>query len=252
MSSLSQLSRLVRVDLREAWPHEAANFTPWLAEEENLRLLGDTLGLELQLEAIEKPVESFSADILAKDTISGNMVVIENQLEQTDHNHLGQILTYAAGLNARTVIWIAREFRDPHRAAIDYLNEISSPDHNFFGVQLELYRIENSPYAPRFNIVAKPNDLVQAPDRAVQIEPGTDRGQAGLGRLLGQVLRASRRAETRPRQPRRSQGGLVPRRAAKKRRSERRGLAPSFVSLPRPDLAARHVGEGDVRSSSRA
>lgn len=158
MSSVSQLSRLVRVDLREAWPHEASNFTPWLAEDENLRLLGDTLGLELQLEAVEKPVDTFSADILAKDAISGNMVLIENQLEQTDHNHLGQILTYAAGLNARTVIWIAREFRDPHRAAIDYLNEISSPDHNFFGVQLELYRIENSPYAPRFNIVAKPND----------------------------------------------------------------------------------------------
>jgi len=158
MSSVAELSRLVRVDLREAWPNEALNFTPWLAQEENLGLLSETLGLELELEAVEKSVESFSADILAKDGLSGGWVLIENQLEQTDHNHLGQILTYAAGLNASTVVWIAKEFRDPHRAAIDYLNEISSPEHNFFGVQLELYRIGASPFAPRFSVVAKPND----------------------------------------------------------------------------------------------
>ncbi|SMF72093.1 DUF4268 domain-containing protein [Allosphingosinicella indica] len=157
MVSITELGRLQKVDLRDAWPHEAHNFTPWLAQEENLRLLGDTLGLEMELEAVEKAVDSFSADILARDTIEGGWILIENQLEQTNHSHLGQILTYAAGLNAKTVVWIAREFREPHRAAVDYLNEVSSQEYNFFGVQLELYRIGDSPLAPRFDVVAKPN-----------------------------------------------------------------------------------------------
>jgi hypothetical protein len=158
MSAIVPLSVLEPVDLRIAWPNEASNFTPWLAEEPNLRALGCALGLDLILERIEKPVDTFSADILARDVISERYVLIENQLEQTDHSHLGQILTYAAGLDAQTVIWIAKSFREPHRAAIDYLNRISADDHNFFGVQMELYKIGNSDLAPRFNIVAKPNN----------------------------------------------------------------------------------------------
>lgn len=158
MASIISLGRLEAVALREAWPHEAINFTPWLAQPENLALLADAVGMVLELEAIEKPVESFSADILARDVLTGRWVLIENQLESTDHSHLGQILTYAAGLDAETVIWIARDFREPHRAAIDYLNRISASEHNFFGVQIELLRIGTSAYAPRFNVVAKPND----------------------------------------------------------------------------------------------
>lgn len=158
MSSVVTLGSLEKVDLRDAWPHEASHFTPWLARPENLTLLGDALGLTLELESVEEPVGSFSADIVAKDIATNSRVLIENQLEQTDHCHLGQILTYAAGLDAGTVIWIAREFREPHRAAIDYLNRISAVEHNFFAVQIELLRIGNSPFAPRFNIVAKPND----------------------------------------------------------------------------------------------
>lgn len=158
MSSIVALARLEAVPLREAWPHEAANFTPWLAQPDNLALLAESVGMVLELEAVEKPVDTFSADILAKDVVTGRWVLIENQLESTDHSHLGQILTYAAGLDAETVIWIARDFREPHRAAIDYLNRITAPEHNFFGVQVELLRIGSSAYAPRFNIVAKPND----------------------------------------------------------------------------------------------
>lgn len=157
MSSVVNLGRLQKVELRDAWPHEATNFTPWLAEPENLELLGETLGLELAVEAVEAPVDSFSADILAKDIATDRWVLIENQLEQTDHTHLGQILTYAAGLDAETIVWIAKDFRDPHRAAIDYLNRISSSEFNFFGVQVELFRIGDSAFAPSFNIVAKPN-----------------------------------------------------------------------------------------------
>ena len=158
MASIVSLGRLETVALREAWPHEAINFTPWLAQAENLALLAEAVGMVLELEAVEKPVESFSADILARDVVTGRWVLIENQLESTDHTHLGQILTYAGGLDAETVIWIARDFREPHRAAIDYLNRISASEHNFFGVQVELLRIGTSAYAPRFNVVAKPND----------------------------------------------------------------------------------------------
>lgn len=157
-ASIVSLSRLVMVPLREAWPDEATNFTPWLAEEPNLALLGEALGLPLALEAKEKPVGAFAADILARDSNSGNWVLIENQLTPTDHRHLGQLLTYAAGLDARTVVWVAEAFREEHRAAIDFLNQATTDGYSFFAVQIELYRIGESPFAPRFSVVSKPND----------------------------------------------------------------------------------------------
>jgi len=153
-----ELGRLVRVDLREAWQDEAAHFTPWLAQQENLELLGDALGIGLELEATEQSVGPFAADILCKDPMRDQWVLIENQLEQTDHTHLGQIITYAAGLNAVTVIWIARKFVEQHRAALDWLNEITAEGTDFFGVEVELWRIgESSAVAPKFNIISKPN-----------------------------------------------------------------------------------------------
>jgi hypothetical protein len=158
MSAVISLGRIESVDLRKAWPNEAENFTPWLAEEENLANLGEILGLGLQLEAVEKEVGPFSADILAKDVYSGKWVLIENQIESTDHKHLGQILTYAAGLDAPIVVWIARVFREEHRAAIDYLNRITDEDHLFFGIEIELLKIGENAFAPNFKLVAKPND----------------------------------------------------------------------------------------------
>jgi len=158
VSAVVELGRLQPVDLRQAWPDEAKNFTPWLAEEENLALLGSILGLQLELEAVEKQVGPFSADILAKECASGGWVLIENQIEMTDHSHLGQILTYAAGLDVSVVIWIARDFREQHRAALDFLNRVTDEDHLFFGVKVELFRIGESTFAPNFTVVAKPND----------------------------------------------------------------------------------------------
>lgn len=158
MSSVISLGRIESVDLRAAWPDEAKNFTPWLADEENLALLGNVLGLNLELEAVEKQVGPFSADILAKELGTERWVLIENQIEMTDHTHLGQILTYAAGLDVSTVIWIARSFREQHRAAIDYLNRITDEDHQFFGVQVELLKIGESAFAPSFSVIAKPNN----------------------------------------------------------------------------------------------
>lgn len=158
MTSTAPLSRLQRVALRDAWPDEAANFTPWLAEKSNLDLLGEKLGIPLQFEAREKQVGVFSADILAKEPDTEKWVLIENQVTPTDHRHLGQLLTYAAGLDAHTIIWIAEEFREEHRAAIDFLNRATTEEFAFFGVQIELFRIDNSALAPDFTVVAKPND----------------------------------------------------------------------------------------------
>jgi len=135
------LGRLERVDLRTVWANEAGAFTPWLAKEENLKLLGDTIGIELELEAQEKNVGPFRADILCRDTATDDWVLIENQLERTDHGHLGQLLTYAAGLKAVTLVWVAQRFAEEHRAAIDWLNEITDESLNFFGLEVEAWRI---------------------------------------------------------------------------------------------------------------
>lgn len=111
------LGRLEKVELRDVWKTEAQDFTPWLAKEDNLALLGNTIGLDLELEAVEKNVGAFRADILCKDTATNAWVLVENQVERTDHTHLGQLLTYAAGLNTVTIVWIAKRFTDEHRAA---------------------------------------------------------------------------------------------------------------------------------------
>src|ERR1051325_969130 len=154
----TSLGRLQKVDLREAWASESSHFTPWLAQEENLKLLGETIGIELELESQEKEVGPFRADILCKDTSNDNWVLIENQLERTDHTHLGQLLTYAAGLNAVTIVWIAERFTEEHRATLDWLNERTDEKINLFGLEVELWRIGDSPIAPKFSIISQPNN----------------------------------------------------------------------------------------------
>lgn len=151
------LGKLERVPLRQAWAHEAGEFTPWLAQADNLLLLAEALGLgELELAGIEHPVGDFRVDILCTD--DGGKVIIENQLEKTNHAHLGQILTYAAGVGARKVIWLAEAFRTEHVAALEFLNQHTTEELDFFAVEIELWRIGDSPMAPSFNVVVKPND----------------------------------------------------------------------------------------------
>lgn len=155
------LSQLQRVDLREAWRHEALEFTPWLAEQDNLDRLADALGLdELELVQAEHWVGDFKLDILCSD--DGGPVIIENQLEKTNHGHLGQIITYAAGIGAKKVIWIAETFRAEHVAAINFLNTNTTDELNFFAVEIELWRIADSPLAPSFKVVAKPDNWAKA------------------------------------------------------------------------------------------
>lgn len=157
-----QIGRLKKIDIRKLWKGEATDFTPWLAKEENIELLSETIGIELEVISEEKSVGPFRADILCKSTIDDTFVLVENQLEKTDHNHLGQLMTYAAGLEAVTIIWIARKFTDEHRAAMDWLNRITDEDIRFFGIEVEAFQIGDSMPAPLFQIVSKPNDWTKA------------------------------------------------------------------------------------------
>jgi len=155
------LGKLKRVPLREVWVHEAHTFTNWLAEEANLSLLSDELDLGISLIKTEASVGKFNVDILAEDT-SGKKVIIENQLEATDHDHLGKIITYASGVDAEFVVWVVASVRDEHKRAIDWLNEHTDEDTHFFLVRIELWQIGDSPPAPKFNVVSQPNDWAKA------------------------------------------------------------------------------------------
>ncbi len=151
------LGKLERIPRRKAWAYESSEFTPWLAQADNLTLLAETLGLnELELVGMEHAVGDFKVDILCTD--NGGKVIIENQLEKTNHTHLGQILTYAAGVGARKVIWLAKSFRTEHVAALEFLNQHTTDELDFFAVEIELWRIGDSPMAPSFTVVVKPND----------------------------------------------------------------------------------------------
>ncbi len=156
-----KLGKLKEVEVRELWKGEATDFTPWLAKEDNIALLNDAIGIDLEVIKQEKDVGPYRADILCKDTIADHYVLIENQLERTDHTHLGQLLTYAAGLDAVSIIWISKTFTEEHRAALDWLNRITEEGINFFGIEITAYRIGESLPAPKFNIVSKPNDWVK-------------------------------------------------------------------------------------------
>ncbi len=153
------LGKLTKVkDLRKIWNNEARDFTPWLAQEENLEILSNEIGLDIELIETEAKIGSFNTDILAKDTYSDDIIIIENQLEQTDHDHLGKIITYASGHNANTIIWIVKEVREEHRQAIDWLNEHTDKDLNIFLIKIELWKIDDSSIAPKFNIISSPNN----------------------------------------------------------------------------------------------
>ncbi len=155
MTDIPALGDLQEVDLRQVWGHEAQVFTPWLAE--NLHRLSDAVDMELELIETEKAVENFAADILARDLTSDSLVLIENQLKKTDHAHLGQVLTYLAGLDAKAVIWISPFFQEPHLSAIRWLNDHTSVEFAFFAVRLKAVRIGDSPVAPVFDVLARPS-----------------------------------------------------------------------------------------------
>jgi Domain of unknown function (DUF4268) len=155
-----ELGRLEPVDPRSIWPHEALNFTPWLAQ--NADRLAEALGIELEFEGTERAVGGYSLDIIGRDQSNGVVLIVENQLGDSDHGHLGQLLTYAAGTAASTIVWITTRFRDEHRQALTWLNEHTDQDTHFFGVELEVVKIGGSVPAPLFKVVALPNDWQKA------------------------------------------------------------------------------------------
>ena len=153
----AELSSIADVNPRQVWPNEASDFTPWLAE--HIDLLGEALGLDIEVTQTEAAVGAFSLDILGKVSGSDRVVIVENQLERTDHLHLGQLLAYAAGLDAKIVVWISPDVRDEHRQAIHWLNERTTDAVAFFAVSLEVWRIGSSLPAPRFNVVEQPSEF---------------------------------------------------------------------------------------------
>ena len=175
--TIPELGNLEQVDLRQAWPHEARSFTPWLSE--NIEMLSSVIGIPLELEGQEVAVEQFSADILARNPRDDSRVLIENQLEQSDHGHIGQIMTYLAGLDVNTVIWIAAGFREPHLSAIRWLNDHTIEPFAFFAIKLSIVRIADSPMAPVFEVVVKPNTW----ERQLQSIAKETQSSSGVGEV---------------------------------------------------------------------
>ena len=157
-----ELAKLRKIDLRSVWQHEALDFTKWLSLEENLGMLSNEIGVEMSLIQTEASVGKYSVDILAEEENTGRKIVIENQLETTDHDHLGKLITYASGFDAEIVIWIVKDVRDEHKQAIDWLNEHSDEHANFFVIKMEVWQIGDSPYAPKFQVISQPNDWAKA------------------------------------------------------------------------------------------
>lgn len=182
------LSRLAAVPVRDIWKHEAHDFTLWLLE--NADVLGDALGMDLELTEAERRVGGFALDLIGTDLATNTVVIVENQLEQTDHSHLGQLLTYAGGTDPSTIVWCAPSFREEHRAALDWLNEHTDEDTRFFGVEIAAVRIDDSRPAPLFRIVAKPNDWtkqVHNERAAVTLSPKSLAYQEFWNELLGRI-----------------------------------------------------------------
>lgn len=156
-----ELGKLEEIDIRKVWAHEQYDFSDWLSKEDNIQQLGNTLNLSLTDVETEKFVGSYRCDIICKDEITGKNVLIENQLEPTNHDHLGKIITYASGLDASVIIWIVESAKEEHSSAIEWLNKHTDDDVSFFLIEVHAYTIEGSKPAPYFKIIQQPNDFVK-------------------------------------------------------------------------------------------
>lgn len=175
-----ELGKVEKLAIRDQWKNEEYDFTPWLAKEENIQLLGDEINLDLEVEGVEIAIGSYKADIVARDG-NNRTVIIENQLEKTDHKHLGQIITYASGVEAQIIIWVCSQVTDEHRQAIDWLNEVTREDIAFFACEIELWRIGESVAAPMFKVVASPNDWAKVVKSSVNSKELSDTKKSHLG-----------------------------------------------------------------------
>ncbi|MEF2619367.1 MAG: DUF4268 domain-containing protein [Clostridia bacterium] len=155
------IGKLKEVDIRELWKHEQYDFSEWLSKKENIENLNEILGLTLIDISKETYVGAYRCDLFAKDETTGIKVIIENQLEVSNHDHLGKIITYASGLDAKVVVWIVKEAREEHRSAIEWLNNNTNSNVNFFLIEIHAYKIGESDPAPMFQVVEQPNDFIK-------------------------------------------------------------------------------------------
>ena len=153
-----ELGKLEKIELREVWRHEALDFTRWLAKKENIAILSKEIGIDIEVIETEMSVGRYNVDIYARDIESNKRIVIENQLENTNHDHLGKMLVYAAGLDADIAIWVVKDVNEEHRQAVEWLNDNSFEKINIFLVKVELWQIDNSPIAPKFQVICEPNN----------------------------------------------------------------------------------------------
>jgi hypothetical protein len=155
---MKSLGKFQKVELRDFWEDEAKDFTPWLSQDENIEILSETIGIDIEIEGKEVSVGNYKADLVGRDISNNKKIIIENQLEKTNHDHLGKIITYASGIEASIVIWICKIITEEHRQALDWLNENTNGDISFFGIEIELWKIDGSNPAPKFNIICRPNE----------------------------------------------------------------------------------------------
>ena len=167
MTNLGTLKEIT--DLRSIWPHEALNFTPWVAE--NVDLLADAVGLDITVDETESSVGDFNVDIYASETGTDRKIIIENQLEDTDHDHLGKLITYASGKGADVLIWVVKHAREEHKAAVEWLNNHTDDKIGFFLCEIKLFQIGDSQIAPAFTVVERPNDWTKEIRKTASANP---------------------------------------------------------------------------------
>lgn len=165
-----KIGMLTEVDIRDLWKHEQCDFSNWLAEPENIAYLNDILGLTLVEVNKEAYVGSYRCDIVAVDETDGTKVIIENQLESSNHDHLGKIITYASGLDAKVIVWIVKQAREEHRSAIEWLNNNIRSGIDFFLIELHAYKIGDSNPAPKFEVIEQPNDFIKSSKNAASYD----------------------------------------------------------------------------------
>lgn len=184
------LGRIEKVDFRKVWPYEALDLTRWLAQEDNLQMLSDAIGVELELVEVESSVGSLSVDIFASEAGTNRKIIIENQLEETNHDHLGKIITYASRKDAEVIIWIVAKARDEHRQAIEWLNQHTDSNFGFFLIEIELWKIGSSEPAPRFHIVEQPNERTKMVKMSAELSE-TEKAKLSYWTKYNEVARRS-------------------------------------------------------------
>lgn len=163
-----ELGELIEIDVRDVWKHEQYDFSKWLSQEKSIKKLGNLLNLSLTDVETEKFVGSYRCDIICKDELTGKTVLIENQLEQTNHDHLGKIITYASGLDAAVVVWIVSSVKEEHASAIEWLNKHTAEDLDFFLIEVHAVKIGDSLPAPMFKVIEQPNDFAKRTKKMAQ------------------------------------------------------------------------------------